>query len=175
MAATGVQKLSGHDMESYLKKHPTVLYRYQANRPGLAFLLVLALIASVSGVIIWLSVGLPTIWHTLGVGSLILTALVLTGLVSYWAYFPRLHYVAVSDRHLLIGRGREVVAIDWGALNVEALDFNSGGDSPFRGVLSLQLGGERYRLRLFNGFAILRNLEGFISTLLTNVREEVAG
>jgi hypothetical protein len=167
-----VQKLRGDDMDAYLRRHPTVLYRYQPNRPGFIFLMVLASFAGAIGVWMWATGGLTSIPQTLLIGALLAVAVSLTVVVGYWTYFTRVHWVAASDRHLLVGKGRHVTAIEWNALDVGNLDFAGSSDGDrFLGVLSLRLGQQRVKLRLFNGFAVLRNLQGFISTLLSHVRE----
>ncbi len=169
---SGVKRLRGKEMDSYLKLHPIVLYRYKANRPGFIFLLVLALFAVVVGLIVWKGVGLNSIFHVLSVGVLMTVALSLTGLVAYWTYYTRIHYVASSDQHLLLGRGTDVVAIDWEALDLNVLDFNATDDEQFQGLLTLYLDEERFRLRLFNGFIVLHNLPTLMLSLLTHVQDE---
>jgi hypothetical protein len=159
-------------MDAYLKRHPTVLYRYQPNRPGFVFLMVLACFAGAIGVWMWFTGGLTSLVQTLAIAALLGAAVSLTLVVGYWTYFTKVHWVAASDRHLLVGKGRDVTAIEWAALDVRDIDFSgSKGDDRFLGVLSLRLGKDRVKLRLFNGFAVLRNLQGFISTLLERVRE----
>lgn len=167
-----VEKLRGDDMDAYLRRHPTVLYRYQPNRPGFVFLMVLATLAGAIGVWIWVTAGLATLGHTLAIAALLGTAVSLTLVVGYWTYFTRIHWVATSDRHLLIGKGRHVTAIEWDALDLNDLDFaGERGDDGFLGVLAMRAGEGRVKLRLFNGFAVLRNLQGFISTLLEHVTD----
>jgi hypothetical protein len=169
-----IERLDGRAMAAYLELHPTVLYRYQPNKPGFAFLLTLALIAGAGGALVWTQFGLPTLWHGLAVVLLVAIAAVLAGLVAYWTRFTRLHYVAASDSHLLIGKGAQVLAIRWNALDLDRLGLAADDDQLLRGVLALQLDDRQVRLRLFNGFAVLRNLQGFMSTLLTRVQANQA-
>ena len=68
-------------------------------------LIVLAALAALGSLIVWKGIGLNTIWHMLIVSLLIGVSVTLTGLVGYWIYYTRLHYVASSERHLLLGRG----------------------------------------------------------------------
>ena len=170
---TGVRIYDGTEMESYLKKHPTVLYQYQANTYGLIVLMVMALVALGLATYIWISTGWASISHGLALGLLLLTALGSISLVAYWFYLTKIHYLAASDSDLIIGKGKRVVAIHWSVLDAETLGFGGlDSSSSNTAVMSVRLKGVRYRLRLFTRYACLKNLQGFMSTLLEHIRPE---
>jgi hypothetical protein len=165
----GVKKYKGTDMEAYLQKHPTVLYRYTPNTYGLLFLGVLGVIAGGFAVLIWFGWGLSTVWQVLGASLSAGVFLLLTLLVSYWVYYTRIHYVATSDRHLLIGKGKKVVAIRWDDLDPAALGFSENVDDKVAGVIHIKVDSHKFKLRLFGGFVWIDNLQGFMHTLLTHI------
>ena len=111
------------------------------------------------------------LWTLLAVAALGGTCVVLLGVVWYWTYYTRIHYVATSDRHLIIGKGKRLVAIRWDELDAGRLGFMDSGDDQFQGTLNIRLDDYRIRLRLFNVFAGLDNLQGFVSTLLKQIRD----
>ncbi|MBN1944906.1 MAG: hypothetical protein JW797_04480 [Bradymonadales bacterium] len=169
--ASGVRIYDGLQMESYLKAHPTVLYRYQANTYGLVILSVLA--AAAIGLAFYIGFGadLTGFWNSLALALAGVTVLGVIGLVVYWFLFTKIHYLATSDQDLIIGEGRKVVAIDWSLLDAQTLGFGSLNPGQARAaVLSVKLGSARYRLRLFTRWVCLKNLQGFMSTLLLHLQ-----
>ena len=163
--------MHGREMDEYLRKHPTVLYRYRPNRPGLVLLLAMAAVAGGFSVATLLSDGMGGAWYWGTVIVLTAAAAILLGLVLYWAYYIHVHYVATSDRHLILGVGTQVVAIDWAKLDARSLDFGAlDEDGQVKGVLRVRLSDYTCRLRLFSRYAVLENLHAFIATMLTRMQ-----
>ena len=163
--------MHGREMEVYLRKHPTVLYRYRANAPGLVLLLLMAAVAGGFSVATLLSEGMGGAWDWGTVIVLTAAAAIFLGLVLYWAYYTHVHYVATSDRHLILGIGTQVVAIDWKKLDAKALDFGAlEEDGQVKGVLKVRLPDYTCRLRLFSRYCVLDNLHAFIATMLTQMK-----
>lgn len=170
-AAAAVEKFRGQEMDSYLKRYPTVLFRYQVNTNGLIFLVVLAIIAGAIAGYFWITFDEYSFLHLLVLVTFGATTVVLVGLVAYWTNYARLNYLATSDRHLMLGHGSRVIAIRWDALDREKVDFVSDEQGTPRGVVSLQLEGKRYAIKLFNAFAWLENLQGFMAAMLTKMQQ----
>ncbi|MCA9562203.1 MAG: hypothetical protein KC561_01880 [Myxococcales bacterium] len=165
----GVELLDGRDMDRYLKEHPTVLYRYKPNTPGFAFLAIMALFSAAFGVFVFLDSETltPAHWAFVGAGGIV--ALGITAVVAYWLYYTKIYYLAASDRHLMIGKGAQVVAINWATLDTGSLAFIEDDTGFLRG-LALQLPDYRADLKLFSRYAVLANLQGFMSTMLTHMK-----
>ena len=168
----GVQHLDGHEMAEYLKTYPTVLYRYRGNTVGFVVLGIMALLLSVMALYIWFDAPALDLRHWLLMAAMVGGALFLLGVVVYWVQFTRFHYLALSERHLLIGNGSRVLAIEWGHLDERSVDFLTSIEGETKGLLSLVIGNEEFPLRIFSRYAVLDNLHAFMSTFLTRVAGE---
>lgn len=165
-----VERFDGHQMAEYLQRHPTVLYRYRGNVPGFVVLLVMAGAAVGVAGYIWVDASPHSPWHWTMMSVLSAFALASLSLVVYWWHYTRVRYLATSDRHLIIGNGSKVVALPWNRLDEESLAFTNDVDGEPRGLLELHVGGERFKVRIFSRYAVLRNLHAFIAAVLTRLQ-----
>lgn len=167
-----IKRLNGREMDVYLRNHPTVLWRYRANVPGLVLLSVMAASAGGFAVAILFQSHLDSFWDWSSMIGLSAAAAALLGLVSYWSYFAHIAYLATSDRHLLIGRGAKVIAIEWRRLDTRSMGFDAfDEEGNVRGVLDVDVDGYRCKVRLFGRYTVLADLPGFLSTILTKIHD----
>ena len=164
--------MDGRQMEDYLRKHPTVLYRYRPNTPGLVVVLFMAISAGGFSIVTLLTDDMGSIWYW-GAGIALAIGVFLLGVVLYWAYYTHVHYVATSDRHLIMGVGTQVIAIAWKKLDAASFGFDrlDDEDGQIRGVLPICLEDHTCKLRLFSRYVVLDNLHAFIATMLTRMTE----
>jgi hypothetical protein len=98
-------------------------------------------------------------------------SLSLLGSVVYWLYYTRMCYLATSKNHLIVGRGNRAEAYLWSGIasGISSQDFGLEKESQFKGVLELEFEGEPIRIRLYNRYICLSNINGFMSKMLTLV------
>jgi hypothetical protein len=166
----GEDVLTGDELASVLSRQGTKVFRYQSNRPGFIFLSVVAAVL----------VGIATFIHLDGLGttlsivmfSLVVTlALALTTLIGYWTYFARVHFLAVTADELVVGHSRRGYRIPFADLDPHKLGLDQLDSSPTNGILTVQTAKTEVRLHLFNPYAYVENLEGFMFHVLTRLNE----
>ncbi len=168
----GVQRMDGHEMANYLERHPTVLYRYRGNTLGFILLGIMALALAAIAIYVRFDAPALNLWHWVIIGSLAALAVALATVVGYWMHYTRVHYLAVSDLHLMIGNGSQVTAIEWGRLDEKSLDFITSIEGENQGLLTLAVDDKEFEVRIFSRYAVLDNLHAFMSTILTRIAGE---
>jgi len=167
-----IERFNGREMHDYLKRHPTVLYRYQPNSLGLGLLLFLAIASGAFAVATLMSEGFGGAFDWTTVIVLLVASTVLLSLMGYWAYYTHVAYLATSDRHLLVGRGAKMIAIEWRRLTSQKLGFDELEDGQdAKGVMELLLEDYTCKVRLFSRYVVLANLAAFMATMLSHLAE----
>lgn len=169
-----LKHLSGDPLRERLVAHGTEIFRYRRNAPVFTFLTVLSTACAVAAGWIYTSSELRT-YLAIGAFSVLLaSAVTVAVLVIYWTWFVNVHFLAVTQHELLIGRSYSAWSLSWRGLDLQRMGFYDMDGHPAHGVLRVKLDGSTVRLHLFNPFAYVENLERFMFQVLTRLRDDEA-
>lgn len=168
-----VRQLDGDQIRAWLTEHggpesPMRIFRYRANRPGLWFLGIVALLCVV-GVFVLVARPGPLL-HIQWIAIALLTGLCAWSAMSvvHWGLYSVLRYVALSPTELLVGRGRRATVFPLARLTRETMQVGAMRAGA-RIALPVQLDGVHERIHLVGAFALLNDLNQFIAEVLAIV------
>lgn len=168
-----VRQLDGDQIRAWLSEHggpdsPMRIFRYRANRPGLWFLGIIAILCVV-GIVVLVARPGPLV-QIQWVAIVLLTGLCGWSVLSvlHWGLYSMLRYVALSPTELLVGRGRRATVFPVARLTRETMQVGSMRAGA-RIALPIELDGVRERIHLVGAFALLNDLNQFIAEVLAIV------
>ncbi len=165
--------VQGNDVVERLRAEGEVtVYTYRLNRPVFVLtLLVGAALLGLAGTMWWNS-GLADAGWIAGFGALVTVGGGLGILAAYWYSYTQTHFLGLSDRTVFVGGRDRMWCIDWSLLDRETLGFEEMSVSSTGGALELGVGGEQIRVRLYNTFVHLEDLQGFMFRILRHLKDD---
>lgn len=146
------------------------VFRYQLNKPSFMLALVVGGVLLGLGGMLWWDTGLASASSIAVFVAICAVGLGLGVWVAYWYAYTQTHFVAVSDNELFIGERERMWAVDHDLLDRESLGFEDMNISKIGGSMDMDVGGQELRVRLFNAFIHLDDIQGFILRLLQHLK-----
>ncbi|MFP4599023.1 MAG: hypothetical protein ACOC9J_02935 [Persicimonas sp.] len=170
-----VQLLDGKDVIRALKQADVELFHYGLNRIGYTLVVGLgALILAAAGAI-WWQTGLDTsLWKAV-FGGLMACGILMSIQAAYWYSFANTRFVGISEDKLFVGRKEKAWVIDWDVLDSESLGFDDMKATAVRGELEVNVGGEEFKIHLYNAYIFLDDIQGLTFSLLKRLQQEQDG
>ena len=161
--------LSGPAIDATLKEADATVYRYELNRAGFNMALGIAVFFFLVGGLLYWQTGLKGLW------TVVFVAAMAAGsgfgvIAAYWHQFANEHLVGIGKDRLFVGGPKATWAIAWELLDRRAMGFEEMQMTRLRGALQLQVGGQDIKLHLFNPLVFLKDIEGFMLGVLTNLQ-----
>lgn len=167
-----VQLLDENGVNEALQEGDVEVFRYQLNRVGYTIVLLVGGLMLAGAGYIWWGTGLAENFWTAVFAGLTAGGLGLSIHAAYWYAFSSVHFVAVSDQKLVVGRQQKAWAIDWSVLDAEALGFEEMNNTAMRGALDVHVGGQDIKIHLYNAYVFLEDIQGFIFSLLKRLQQK---
>ncbi|RVU43214.1 hypothetical protein EA187_13475 [Lujinxingia sediminis] len=168
-----IRLLSGPAVQQTLNDEPGAkLFRYQLNIPVMGLALGLGLLSLLAAVILYFVASLGG-FYTAAFIVLITLGLALCSVVSYGSNYARKHFVATSERCLLVGTNTNAWRVEWPLITRQTLDFEGMTLSPTSARLDLRTAGQHIQIPIFTPFAFLIDLEDLMAELLQHLDAEV--
>jgi len=164
-----LELLHGPDIQKILDREDVDVYGYVLNMPALYFIVGLALVFYGLGAYCWWQTHLThTVWKAL-FGTAMLLGGALSVLALYWHHFATTRFLAIAEDRLFVGGKERLWSIDWDLLDADKMGFQQMELSRLRGILNIRVGGQDVRLHLFNAFAVLADIQGFMYAVLSKL------
>lgn len=170
MSSSKLQLLSGPSVDDALQETAVRrLIRYRLNPATIGILLIFGGLSFVAAGYLWFGPGLGG-GYTAGFIATLLLGMTFFSMAAFWGNFQNNSFVAISDDYLFVGQNEQAWRIDWSLIDREALNFDDMTTSRFRGVMTLDVGGQEIEIPLYTPFAIIEDYQALMSEFLHHLK-----